>query len=798
MSQREFGLYTSKSILKNEDKIFAELVKLLYVQAKGAILGALVTASCLVIGLYQHVPNSLLFSWFSILILISLARIQIVNIYLRAKPSCRDAIYWRNIFLAITIASGLAWMFVGTFVVTEDNNNETLITLAIAGIAAGSIPYFAASRLVSNIFILLILPFFGFKMLLHVDKAHHVIGSLTFVYLAILLLAAYRIHNVLYEAIKFKFQNDELVTQLSASKNEIEAINKELKSENLERKEIENLLRNSEEQYRLVTNALPVLIAYIDNDGIFRFNNSAYESWFSKPLSEITGKPIKDVIGETAYANYKEHHESLLIGKQVTYETAMYFHAEQERFVSVTLIPHMQATTLKGIFSLISDVTPRINFLATHDALTNLPNRRLFTIRFTHALANAQSHGSKLALLFLDLDHFKNVNDTLGHDVGDQLLIKAVERIQGCVREDDTIARLGGDEFIILLHLDHDMNRPAIVAKKLCDVLSMGFNIADRDIFITTSIGISLYPDDGDAMGVLLKNADMAMYRAKDRGRNTYEFYTHSMNEVIQKKLKIETHLRNAIENNELKLYYQPIISMKNRSIVGLESLLRWQHPEMGMISPMEFIPIAEETDLIIPIGEWVLRSVCQQQAVLKRLGYNNLNLSVNISARQFARKNLVSLVKRTLESTGISGESLTLELTETLIMRDIEHSIEVVKALKKLDIRISIDDFGTGYSSLNYLKNFPFDIIKIDRSFVTDCSSNNEDAAIVKAIITLAHNLKMQVVAEGVETVEQYQFLSNHSCDQVQGFLFYRPMPEVDIEHVLKTHNVENLAAIS
>lgn len=778
---------TAKKHFTTEEKIFAELVRLLYKQAKGAILGALFTAGCVVFGIYHYVSTPLLMAWFASVLLISALRVQMVNIYFRKQHTAEDAAYWHKVFFAVTFASGIIWMLISAFIVPTNSINETLITLAVAGISAGSVPYFAASRVVSMTFILMILPFFILKMFLYPDQAHHVIALMSIVFLGLLLTTVYRIHQEIYGALKFKFENDDLIHRLSDTKNEIETINKELKSENAERKEVEQLLRNREEQYRLVTNALPVLIAYIDNDWVFRFNSFAYQAWFKKPLSDITGKPINQIIGETAYNTFKDHYQNLKKGKQITYETAMYFHEEQERFVSVTLIPHLQDQQMKGIFSLISDVTPRINFLATHDALTNLPNRSLFTVRFTHALNHANQAGTKLALLFLDLDHFKNVNDTLGHDVGDQLLIKVVERLQGCVRERDTIARLGGDEFIILLHIEDDVNRPSLVAKKLCNVLSMAFHIGDKDIYITTSIGLSIYPDDGMVMGVLLKNADMAMYRAKSRGRNTYEFFTNSMNEVLQKKIQIETHLRNAIERNELKVYYQPIFDIKTREICGLESLLRWHHPELGIIPPRDFIPIAEETDLIVPIGEWVLESVCQQKAILKRKGYHDLNFSVNISARQFNKKDLSKRVRSILEKFNVDGKYITLELTESLIMSDVARSTKIVNELKKLDLAISIDDFGTGYSSLNYLKNFPFDIIKIDRSFVTDFTLNHEDAAIVKAIITLAHNLKMRTVAEGVETPEQYQFLNDHYCDAVQGFLLCPPIPDVELEQILQ-----------
>ncbi len=777
-------------VLKNKhtlnEKISAEIVKLLYDQAKGAILGSLLTATFIVYGLFGVVHDDILIGWYATLIMISILRYCVINAYQQACPGIEDTQKWYRLFLVITIASGITWSFAGMFIYPENIARQALVTFGIAGIAAGSIPFFSSSKIVSCVFIMLVLPFFGVRMLMQNDIAHHLIGLLAFVYLVTLILASLRLNTEIYSALKLKFENDDLISRLSQTKNEIESINKELEVEIKERKEVERLLRNSEDQYRLVTNALPVLIAYIDTDFIFRFNNLAYEEWFRKPLNNITGSPVKEILGDAGFAIFYEHFQKLLNSKQMTYETIMYFQDEQERYVSVTLIPHIRDANMSGCFSLISDMTPRINYLATHDSLTGLPNRSLFTARLSHALRRAHRNNTKVALLFLDLDHFKNVNDMLGHDVGDQLLIKVVERLKNCVYESDTIARLGGDEFIIILESVIESERVVTIAKKLCGDLANIFMLDEHELYITTSIGISIYPDDADNMQILMKNADMAMYRAKERGRNTFEFYTTKMNEVIQKRVTIETSLRNALDKNELKIFYQPVVDIKKLSIKGTEALLRWVHPEMGFIPPSEFIPIAEETDLIVPIGEWVLRAACSQNLIWQRAGHPQLHISANISVRQFMKNDFAERVARVLNETGLEGKYLTLEMTESLIMSDIEYSIKMTRLLKELDVTISLDDFGTGYSSLNYLKRFPFDIIKIDRSFVTDFSVNPEDSAIVKAIITLAHNLKMKVIAEGVEKPEQFAFLRDYGCDEVQGYLFYPPIPELDVPVVL------------
>jgi diguanylate cyclase (GGDEF)-like protein/PAS domain S-box-containing protein len=769
-----------------DDKIFASKVKLLYTQAKAAAPGAILTAACTFVALYTIVPMNLMLSWLLLIFTTVVLRYVSCTLYFKRIQPERTT-FWYRLFIAITLCGALNWMMLSTLLMPANTAYQVLIAFAIASIAAISIPLFAASKLVNTLFIVLVLSSFGIKMFLYNDAPHQFIAFFTLVYMTVLILSSYRINNEICSMLKLQIENENLIQRLYATKDEVESINTVLQTEVGEREQVEKLLRNSEEQYRLVTDALPVLIAYIDTKLNFRFNNKAYQEWFHKPIDQITGMPIKDIVGDAAFATFHEHYNQLLEGQQVTYETTMHFYDNHERYVNVTLIPHFHDNDFLGTFSLISDMTPRINYLATHDSLTNLPNRSLFNARLTHALRHAKRHDTLVAILFLDLDHFKNVNDTLGHDIGDQLLIKVVERLKDAVNENDTIARLGGDEFIIILEGEMSMRRATLVSQKICSSLAEVFNIGEHHLFITTSIGISLFPDDGDDMQMLLKNADMAMYRAKERGRNTFEFYTHGMNELMQKKANIGMSLRRALENNELKIYYQPIIDMRRTRISSMEALLRWDHPEMGFVLPGDFIPIAEETDLIIPIGEWVLRTACEQLLFWQQEGFPPFRMSVNISARQFMKRDLTQTLARILKETGLEGNYLSLELTESLIMGDVEHSIKVVKSLKDLGVEIALDDFGAGYSSLNYLKRFPIDVIKIDRSFITDFSVNQDDAAIVRAIISLAHNLKMKVVAEGVETPEQFLFLKQYSCDEVQGYLFYPPLSEIDAMLILQ-----------
>jgi diguanylate cyclase (GGDEF)-like protein/PAS domain S-box-containing protein len=443
-----------------------------------------------------------------------------------------------------------------------------------------------------------------------------------------------------------------------------------------------------------------------------------------------------------------------------------------------------QAGQVTNYVAIFSDITERkasedhVRHLAHHDALTNLPNRMLLMERLSHALAHAHRHGQRVAVMFLDLDRFKNINDTLGHTAGDQLLKSVAERLSECVREDDTVARLGGDEFVMILEEVSNIQDVAGVAQKLINALERPVMLERQEVFATTSIGISIYPDDGDSAEILIKHADTAMYRAKEQGRNNCQFYTADMNERALERLTMENSLRHALERNEFMLYYQPQVDLRTRGITGMEALLRWQHPDFGLVSPARFIPIAEETGLIVPIGEWVLRAACFQNKAWQDAGMPRLHVAVNLSARQFKQPNLVNVVSQVLADSGLEPRYLELEITESIAMEHAEETIARLNELKAMGVTISMDDFGTGHSSLSYLKRFPIDTLKIDRSFVQDVLLDSQDSAIAAAITTMARSLKMKVVTEGVETQEQIGFLREHDRDEVQGYYFSHPLP--------------------
>ncbi|MDX8390840.1 MAG: EAL domain-containing protein [Mariprofundaceae bacterium] len=441
-----------------------------------------------------------------------------------------------------------------------------------------------------------------------------------------------------------------------------------------------------------------------------------------------------------------------------------------------------------------STANQRLYYLAHYDSLTKLPNRSLFHERLKTELANSHRRDTIFAVLFMDLDHFKNINDTLGHDVGDELLKEVAGRLLQCTRDNDLISRQGGDEFTgILVDLTHPEDA-AVVAEKMIQTLSQPINIGSHELFITSSIGISIYPNDGETLETLIKHADSAMYQAKECGRNNYQFFTKGLHQASKRRFELETHLRKALENDEFEVYYQPQVDARHSCIVGMESLLRWHSPELGEVSPFEFIPVAEETGLIVPIGTWVLRTACAQCKKWTDSGYPPLLIAVNLSSRQFREPNFINMLIEVVCETKLSPLQLELELTESIIMKDDEETNHRLQEISECGFQLSIDDFGTGYSSMSYLKRFPLDKLKIDKSFVDHVTTDSDDEAIVTAMINLAHSLKLNVIAEGVETKEQLEWLAQHDCDNIQGYYFSKPLPVEEFEtfmnNNLKVHS--------
>jgi diguanylate cyclase (GGDEF)-like protein len=432
-------------------------------------------------------------------------------------------------------------------------------------------------------------------------------------------------------------------------------------------------------------------------------------------------------------------------------------------------------------------IEEKVAYLAQFDALTGLPNRNLFQDRLVQAMALAKRNEWPMAVLFIDLDRFKLVNDTLGHTAGDQLLKQAAERLRTCIRSSDTVGRLGGDEFAAILSELSIPSDAGLVAQKIIDLLRQPFDLDGKETYVSASIGITLYPADSDSAEALIMSADAAMYRAKEQGRNNYQYFTRDMNQRALARVQMEAALRRALERQEFRLAFQPKAHLTTGRICGFEALLRWQHPEKGVVPPAEFIPVLEDTGLIVPVGEWVLRSACAQIRAWQKSGLKVPPVSVNLSARQFEQQNLSEAVHRALSETGVSAELIEFEITESLLMNDPEGAARTLASLKESGVKLSMDDFGTGYSSLGYLKRFPIDTLKIDRSFVHDISNDASGETLTRAIIHLAQNLKLKVIAEGVETEDQLAFLKANGCDEMQGYFFARPTDAEECGRMLR-----------
>jgi diguanylate cyclase (GGDEF)-like protein/PAS domain S-box-containing protein len=538
-------------------------------------------------------------------------------------------------------------------------------------------------------------------------------------------------------------------------------------------------------------------------EGIVVYDRELNYVVWNRFMEEMTGMPASEVIGRNALELFPHIREQGLepllrlavAGKDVASADIRYYIPTTGRtgWTSSVYRPYRNASgEIIGVISLIRDITSRrraeeqVEYQALHDVLTDLGNRNLFHDHLALALAVAQRRNRIVAVFFLDLDHFKLINDSHGHNFGDNLLKAVAKRLRGCVRKADTVARIGGDEFAIILQ---DMERhedAADLARKIVSVVAEPLELDGQRLHVTTSIGVSLYPHDGTDPDMLLKNADNAMYRAKAEGRNTYQLCTPEMRRWVEDRLILENGLHRALQNGEFLLHYQPEVDLETLRVNGMEALLRWNDPERGLLAPGSFIPLAEERGLIVPIGEWVLKESCKQARKFQEMGFPHFRVSVNLSARQFRDPNLMTAINSALEESGLDPQCLELEITESVAMSDVEQSLRILNALRLRGISIAIDDFGTGHSSLSYLKRFTLDALKIDRMFINDLASAEGDKAIVASIIRLAHGLRLRVIAEGVEKEEQLGFLRDNGCESVQGFLFSYPLSATDFERLL------------
>ncbi|MDO8895671.1 bifunctional diguanylate cyclase/phosphodiesterase [Nitrosomonas sp.] len=567
----------------------------------------------------------------------------------------------------------------------------------------------------------------------------------------------------------------------------------------IQRKAVEESLFIERTRAEITLNSISDAVISTDMAGNIDYLNTAAEKMTGWLKEEARGYPIREVMRIINSKTYNPASNPVVSVLQqdkpmtLAKDSILIRRDGNEVAIEDSAAPiHDSNGRIRGAVIVFHDVTParaivaKMAYLAQHDSLTNLPNRALLNDRITQAIELAKRRGTYLALLFLDLDNFKHINDSLGHSTGDKLLQSIAQDLSTCVRSSDTVSRLGGDEFVILLTQDKHAQDSALTADKILTVLAKPHTIAEHVLYITTSIGISVYPADGQDPETLIKNADIAMYHAKERGRNNYQFFKNDMNLRAFERLAIETHLRYALMRQEFVLYYQPKVNLDSGKITGAEALLRWKHPEWGLMLPDRFVQIAEDCGLIVPIGRWVLREACAQAKRWEAAGLKLGSIAVNISALEFRFKDFVAGVQLILNETGFDPCHLQLEITESVLMRDVESSNLILQQLKNMGIQLAVDDFGTGYSSLSYLHQFSIDILKIDQSFVRDISCDN--GIIASAVIAMGASLKQLVIAEGVEKQDQLAFLKTQHCEEGQGYFFCRPIIAEQFAQLLAT----------
>ena len=573
---------------------------------------------------------------------------------------------------------------------------------------------------------------------------------------------------------------------------------------------MEERLKESEQLHRFIVNNSPDLVYMLDRNGCFEFLNNRVESLLGYRTDELKGKHYSELIFEEDLEAARNLFNERRTGTRATRNVELRVRSRRARSVDrafQTQTVWMELTAqgrydppdertrenFVGTYGTARDISERkeaeqvINFQAYHDLLTHLPNRALLKDRLSLAITQAQRNKRRLAVMFLDLDRFKIVNDTLGHTMGDRLLKAVANRLQGCLRGGDTLSRFGGDEFTLLLPEVRTRDDVVVIASKILDKLAAPFVIDGHELFVGASIGIAMYPEAGDSVEALIQSADIAMYHVKGRGKNGYQFFSDDMNHKFSTRLSLERELRAALSTGQLRVYYQPQVDLTDGSIVGVEALVRWQHPRHGLIEPAEFLPVAEETGLITQVDEWVQVHAFAEVAEWRRAGFGDVRLSVNMSSQQLEQDAFLERFLENLDASGLAADRVKIEITENAIMRDMEVIVPKLRALRKSGVRIAIDDFGTGYSSLSYLQRFPVNTLKIDRSFVGDIRADLGDASIINAIVAMARGLKLDLIAEGVETRTQLKYLRSQGCREVQGFIFSRPIPAGEIKSLLQ-----------
>ena len=785
-----------------------EQVRLLFRFSLVGYLATLLVVFILGAILWEQLARPALFAWFVVIVLVTISRYLLYKAFVGREPPAAQLPKWEARFLAGTIVTGIAWAVIGTALLPDSIHlaERYSVVMLVSLLVTGAVGYYAPHPFAYKITAFMGLVPIALMLGASGDRAQLFLSGAILLLAAVLPFVHEQVNRALVDSLALRHERTELSSELGQERARLQQANEALADEMLGRLKAQQSELLAAQKLRMHVERTPLAVIEWDREHRITAWNPAAEAIFGFREADTLGRHATDLIvppaGREALVAMWSELDTLKDGTKITLANVTRggraIHCE---WYNTPLVD--PGGRVVGYASLVQDVTERLNtertihYMAHHDALTGLPNRRLMQDRLNQAIMQARRKQRHVAVLFLDLDRFKIVNDTLGHDSGDYVLKDVARRLTASVREIDTVSREGGDEFVIVLP---DLERPEnarIVAEKILRALAKPMEVGGQEVHVTPSIGISHYPNDATDVNHLLKHADSAMYQAKDAGRNTVRFFTGDLNFLLAKRMEVEVRLRKAIENEEFFLRYQPQVGIGTGRIIGMEALLRWNDPERGEILPKDFVFVAEELGLIVQLGEWAFRTACRQVRVWADEGLADVTVSVNISPRQFMSRRLVPSLLAIVRETGADPHRIELEITETMIMRSLEQSIEVLRQLRAIGMRVSVDDFGVGYSSLGQLARLPATALKIDQTFVAQAIDDPSTGSITEAIIAMARRLKLRVTAEGVETRQQLEFLRANQCDAFQGYLFSRPVTGLEATAMLRAQQADTTRVV-
>jgi diguanylate cyclase (GGDEF)-like protein/PAS domain S-box-containing protein len=775
-----------------------EQIRLLFRFSLVGYLATLLVVFILGAVLWEDLARPLLFAWFAAISVITIGRYALYKIFINRDPPPAELRTWERRFLAGSFLTALCWAAIATVLLPDSAHlaQRLTVVMLVTLLVTGAVGYYAPHPHAFKITAFVGLVPFALSLGFSHDRVQMFLSGALLLLAGVLPYVHEKLHRALVDSLAARQDKATLAGELEVERARLQQANDALAEEMVGRLKAQQAELIAAQKLRMHVERTPLAVVEWDREHRVTAWNPAAEAIFGFPEGEAIGKRAQEFIVPPGSADAVEAMWLELAetrdGTKVSLENlTRNGQTIQCEWYNTPLVD--PGGRIVGFASLVQDVTERLNtertihYMAHHDALTGLPNRRLMQDRLNQAIMQARRKQRHVGVLFLDLDRFKLLNDTLGHDTGDYILKDVARRLTSCVREVDTVSREGGDEFVVVLP---DLERPEnarIVADKILREFSRPVEIGGQDIHITTSIGIAHYPNDATDVNHLLKHADSAMYQAKDSGRNTVRFYTSDLNYLLSRRLEVEGRLRKGIEQEEFFLRYQPQVDVATGRIVGMESLLRWNDPVKGEIFPKDFISVAEELGLIVQLGEWAFRTACRQLKAWETEGVQDVTVAVNLSARQFMSRKLVPSLLAIVREAGADPRHVEVEITETMVMRNLEQSIEILGQLRSVGMGVSIDDFGVGYSSLGQLRRLPATALKIDRSFVANVPDDASSSSIAEAIIAMARSLGLRVVAEGVETRAQLDFLRAHHCEAFQGYLFSKPLTALEASAMLR-----------